>query len=200
MTDSKKYTFKKILFDSGMIMFSVLLALFIDEWKTNYNEEVETKKMLENIKLEITKNQKFVKNAISYQDSILQRTAKIVEQDSIEEKLYSATYGFMIRDIAPNGISQGRIYDIAWTVAKANQITNRISLERAQVLHNVYDQQIIVRAALDDIIQVLTDRESLRKERLRETVILYMSTTGEFAGRLRYLDNLYSEALKELEN
>ena len=181
-------------------MFSVLLALFIDEWKTNYNEEVETKKMLENIKLEITKNQKFVKNAISYQDSILQRTAKIVEQDSIEEKLYSATYGFMIRDIAPNGISQGRIYDIAWTVAKANQITNRISLERAQVLHNVYDQQIIVRAALDDIIQVLTDRESLRKERLRETVILYMSTTGEFAGRLRYLDNLYSEALKELEN
>ncbi len=199
MTQIKKYTLRKVLIDSILIIFSVLLALFIDEWRTAYNEDAETKKMLENIELEIIENQKFVKRAIAYQESVLQKGTRIVEQDSIYEKMYSEDYGFSIREIAPNGISQGKIYDIAWSVAKDNQITNRISLEKAQILYRVYEQHKTVREAIQDIIEVLTDRESLRKEHLRETVILYMSTTAEFAGRLKYLDNLYTTALEELQ-
>ena len=45
MTQTKTFFTRKILIDSVLIIFSVLLALFIDEWRTAYNEEAETKKM-----------------------------------------------------------------------------------------------------------------------------------------------------------
>mmetsp|Transcript_11285 Transcript_11285/g.17115 ORF Transcript_11285/g.17115 Transcript_11285/m.17115 type:complete len:203 (+) Transcript_11285:1440-2048(+) len=199
MTQIKKFTLRKVLIDSILIIFSVLLALFIDEWRTAYNEDAETKKMLENIEVEIIENQKFVKSAIAYQESILNKVKSIVEKDSIEQKMYSKTYGFSIREIAPNGIFQGKIYDIAWSVAKDNQITNRISLEKAQILYRVYEQHKIVRDAIGNIIEVLTDRKSLKKENVRGTTILYLLTTQEYAGRLKYLDNLYTVALKELQ-
>ena len=197
---AKKFFSKKLLFDSAMIIFSVLLALLIDEWRSSYNQDVLTEKLLQSIKKEIIDNQKFVKETITYQEEVLAEIRKAYTNDSLEKTFFSTQYGFVIGKVAPNGVHQGDMYDIAWTVAKESKITNRISLEKSKALFLAYEQHNSVEDAIATILYVVNSRESLKKENLKESVTLYLTGTMELIGRLNYLDYLYVKALKALEN
>ncbi|MGB1204175.1 MAG: hypothetical protein ACPG5B_00945 [Chitinophagales bacterium] len=184
----------KIFAESGMIVFSVLFALFINEWRSNYNERVQTEKIITNIEEEIIENQKFLQELIPYHEKVREQMIHAFIQDSLEETFFP-NIRFDILGIAPNGIIQRKFNNIIWTVAKEDKITNRISLEESRVLYATYEQQQTVSKTANRIISLLSSREIQRKKLLQESVVVLGIELHELIGQEQNLSDKYTRAL-----
>jgi len=194
----KKSKLLKLLAESGLIVFSVLLALIISEWRSNYNEKVQTEKTLINIKEEIAENQKFLETLIPYHEKISKSLGLIIKNDSLESKLFKDD-GLAIWEFAPSGIMQGTFNDIVWTVAKTDQISNRVSLDKSRVLYEVYEQQQIVNFTIRKILDLFYSREIHRKNLLHENVTLINLLFNELTSQEKDLNYRYENAIQFLD-
>ena len=195
---NKRFNWKKILLEAGMIVLSILLALFINEWRSNYNDRLETNKMLSNIIEEMDSNQVFIDNLISYHTVVLEKIQQAALSDSLESTFLKNEY-FEISEVAPKGIKQGDLHSIAWIVAKEEKISNRITFKESQMLFSVYDQQFRVLKTIDRIIGILSSREIHRKELLEESIIVLAIELNELIGQEKDLSYRYAKTLKELK-
>ncbi|SHJ62438.1 hypothetical protein SAMN04488007_0914 [Maribacter aquivivus] len=198
MTGEKKESkFIKLITESALIIFSVLLALIISEWKNNYNEKVQTEKMMANLKQEIIDNQNFISSLLPYHEKVHEKLNNIIKTDSLEEKLF-VDDSYFLWEVAPNGIIQGTLNDIVWSIAKTDKITNRISLKKSRILYEVYEQQAIIDFTISKIIDLITSREINSKVLLKENTILLNSLFREVSTQEKQLDYYYKNAIEIL--
>lgn len=181
-----------------MIIFSVLFALFINEWRSNVNENYRTETILNNLQLEIKTNHTVLKELLTYHDSVQKNIGRGFEQDSIEQVFFPEGK-FSIYKIAPNGVIQDYINDIAWEVSKQENISARIDFDLSKSLFIVYEQQTAFKEAIYNISDLLADRSTHRKENLEETALLFHRGFRELVGREMRLIQVYEIALKALE-
>ncbi len=189
----------KILSESVMIIFSVLIALFINEWRNNYNQQLKTYQIIKNIEEELSVNQVLIAEQIIYHQKVKDKIEDVYRQNVIDQIFFPHSR-FRIDEVAPNGLIQERLSDIAWTVAKADKITNRIQFPESQILFAVYDQQETVNETIERIIDFLTSREIQRKELLNESVLILESYIKELVAQEKNLDSKYLKALNMLED
>ncbi|MEM9991878.1 MAG: hypothetical protein AAF738_08945, partial [Bacteroidota bacterium] len=123
MNQARISVWTKILLESILIVFSVLIALFLNEWKSQEKEAVRTELMLQHIESEIRSNQEIIQKVITYHKAVLASAKGVCRQDSLETIFFDEE-GFHIYELAPNGIFQDWLNDTAWSVAKQDKITN----------------------------------------------------------------------------
>ena len=116
MAKREKFSWRKVVLEAFMIVLSVLLALFINEWKSNKNEERNTKLMMEHISAELVNNQKLVEELIPYHVSVLKKIQTAAFQDSLTYLFLRNGY-FELSAIAPKGVIQGEFQNIAWSTS-----------------------------------------------------------------------------------
>ncbi|WP_420552614.1 hypothetical protein [Tenacibaculum aiptasiae] len=192
---SKRKSFwYSIILESAMIIFSVFIALFINEWKNEKNEAKRTELIVQNIESEIQNNRKIIQNIIGYHEKIMNNISQPDNKQILEQKFFKNAY-FSIGEIAPKGIIQEHFQDIAWAVAKEDKITNRISLEESQVLFAVYEQQNLIKGTIKDIINLLTSHEVHKVELVSENVIVFKILMNELIGQEKILETNYKNAL-----
>ena len=92
-----------------MIVFSILLALILNEVRNTWMEKRQTKQILHNVKKEITGNQKIMEKLVTYHTSVVQTVEKALENDSSQAQL-SDNKGFNFFMLAPEGIIQDKIH------------------------------------------------------------------------------------------
>ena len=192
-----KLNYWKILSESGVIILSVLFALFINEWRNTYNENKQTQIILENIQQEMQENNELTSSLLAYHSLVLQRMQNALAQDSLEH-LFFQTNTFDLSIAAPNGIIQKNYKNIAWEVAKEEKISSRISFEESAKLFEVYAQQQIVLETIYRLVDVLQDRLIHRKSLLHENVLLIISELHMLVGQEKYLLQKMETALNEL--
>ncbi|WP_018126617.1 hypothetical protein [Balneola vulgaris] len=193
----EKIAWKNVIVDSLLIVLSVLFALFINEWNTERNQRNETTKMMENIQTEITQNQVLLDSLIPYHESVLLNIQQAAMADSIESTFFSSGY-FEINAVAPKGIIQGNLQRIAWTIAQEENITNRISYQKSQILFSTYEQQQRVLRTIERIIDILSSREIHRKELLDESLIVLAIEWNEMIAQEHELNRIYTHTLERL--
>ena len=195
----EKLSWKKIALEALMIVLSVLLALFINEWKRNKNELRNTNIMMDNIKAEIKNNKNLVEDLIPYHKSVLEKTQAAALKDSLSSTFLRNGY-FEISSVAPKGVKQGEFQNIAWSIAKEERISNRISFDESQVIFSAYEQQSRVLRTIDRIIDILGSREIHREELIEESVIILALEWNEMIAQEEELMYRYSEAMKKLKS
>jgi len=195
----KNKNFKKAFYEFTLIVFSVLFALFINEMRNNFIEKKNTQTLIENIKLEIKTNKEFASDLSAYHKNCLKRIRNAYNQDSLESVFFEAEV-FEIGTVAPSGIIQGDFKHIAWDVAVQEKISSRIDFETSKILFEVYNQQQTVNATIDNILNIISTREALRKNLLLETFTLFGMEMQLLHGQEEYLLNKYNEALEALNN
>jgi len=188
----------KILSESLVIILSVLFALFINEWRNNYNENKRTQVILENIRQEMLENQALTKNLYAYHSLVKSNILNTLDGDSLETVFFPGPT-FELSSVAPRGIIQKDYKDIAWEVAKAEKISSRISFEDSSKLFEVYAQQQTVRETITRIIMLISDRQIHRKALLRESIILLNSELNELVGQEEYFLAKFEKALESLQ-
>lgn len=182
-----------------MIVLSVLLALFINEWKSNRNDLRNTNIMMTNISAEIKSNQILVEELLPYHKSVLENIQAAALNDSLFATFLRNGY-FELNSIAPRGVKQGDFQNIAWLIAKEERISNRITFEESQLLFSVYEQQIKVLKTIDRIIEFLSSREVHREKLLEESVIVLALEWNEMIAQEEELLFRYTQALKKLNS
>ncbi|XOV66622.1 MAG: hypothetical protein ACFHU9_13430 [Fluviicola sp.] len=192
-----KLSWKKIVLEALMIVLSVLLALFINEWNNNRKEAEVTEVMMKNITIELESNQELVAQLIPYHKAVFERIQAAVAGDSLASVFLGNGY-FDLSAVAPKGIKQGEFQNIAWTIAKEDRISNRIPYDKSQALFFAYEQQARVENTIHRIIDILGSREIHREELLEESIITLALEWNEMMSQEEELYHRYSAALKEL--
>ena len=189
----------KIILESVMIIFSVLFALFINEWRSVVKENNRTEIILENIEAELLENQAIAKEFLEYHKTVRAKISEVYDKDSLEVYFYpEANFEFL--KVAPYGVIQKEFKDIGWEVGKQERLATRIEFEKSVALFEAYTQQLIVYETINRIINLLSSREIQRKELLEESVILLGTEFQELIGQEGVLLRLYKKALATLED
>lgn len=195
----EKFNWKKVVVEALMIVLSVLLALFINEWKSNENERRDTSIMLENITAEVEHNKNLIENLLPYHKSVLENIQAAAYKDSLSHTFLRNGY-FEMSSVAPNGIKQGEFQNIAWSIAKEDKISNRISFDESQLLFAAYEQQLRVLGTINRIIDILVSREIHREELIEESVIILALEWNEMIAQEEELLYRYAQTLKKLQS
>ena len=188
---------KRLIADAFIIILSVLLALFLNEWRSNIKENKKTKKALEYVKLEIKDNYEIAKKVKIYHQKVLQNIREIQEFEKPQDSLFSQGK-FLYNILAPNGVIQDDFSDIAWDVAKQENISASIEFLESKLLFAIYEQQATVNETIDRIVIFLGNRLIHRKELLLESLVVLEDEFNELVGQEKNLIQLYEIANKEL--
>jgi hypothetical protein len=74
--------------------------------------------------------------------------------------------------IASEGVMRHDLNDVAWQIAKQNNIFSKIDIATYGLLNDIYNNQARITNSEDKIAQILLSYESRRPENLRTTLIL----------------------------
>lgn len=189
---------QKLLRESILIVFSVLLALFINEIIAKNKDKRNTKVLLENLKTELETNLATADFVRDYHDRVRDSLIVIIDQGLEKERLYN-DHGLYIYDVADRGIIQESVTEIAWQVSKQQGLSSKINFETSSLLYDVYEQQRLVMTTLDNIIMLMNDRVSQDQTQAKTTVFLLTSFFKEAVGQEKVLIKKYKKTLALLE-
>ena len=195
-----KQNLAKLLFESGMIVFSVFLALFINEYRKDIQTEHYKNKALAKIKVELTQNLRTLEGYQAHHAQVLQKleslggddlTGRLQEKNNVVELIMSETMS--------DGLIQEILDDTAWQAFRSSSAYAEVEFERVMRLSKVYTTQARgVEASLQTVIDILYARESLQPENSIVTLQLLTNAMRELLAQEIYLIALYHKTLSEI--
>ncbi|MCW8810489.1 MAG: hypothetical protein OQJ93_06450 [Ignavibacteriaceae bacterium] len=189
----KKLPLTNILVEIFSVVLAVLLALGMNEWRTNKNNEDLSLAAFDKIVKEVKSN----KNKL---DTLLVNHKEIlVEIDSVISKLTRKS----------NEISFGQIVfeapsATAWEAAKLTTAVNYMEYDRVEKITSVYSTQKVYNDVSDRVFQELVffvpdkDREKMKNQFYKQKVYLYNLISIEeqlIDEYVKFLDDVKSQGL-----
>ncbi|KAA3656728.1 MAG: hypothetical protein DWQ10_14800 [Calditrichaeota bacterium] len=181
-----------------MIVFSVLLALGLNEYRSNYKDKLQKTQALKKIENELQTNLEIVEELEPYHNEVLQNIRDAIKSNTNLERFFTGNRNDLAR-LMPRGILWRLIDDTAWDALKTSKIFSDIELDTMVELSKIYKlQNIGVSMTINSISDIIKTRELLRKENARETLILLRNGFAELVSQEKFLINHYREILKKL--
>ena len=188
----------KYLIEALLIVFSVLLALLLNEYRENLKQKKVIRKNLQSIEEEMRSNLSVINDWIPYHQQVLINIERAIESDSIQNLLITDR-GFDIFQIAPKGIFQNNMSQTAWNVGQGNGIISSLDYETVYLLSKTYDlQENSVKRSIEEILRELFSKEAIQSSNVKETLIL-LYTKFKILGELEVsLKGSIETSLKQL--
>jgi len=195
-----KRDLKEYFGESILIVFSVLLALFVTESINKLHERQKTKVLLKSIVNELISNKKAIQEMQVYNLQVLSRIDSALKDKNFQRKIVSNDE-FHITMIAPNGVLYRFLDNVAWTVAKNNDIMAKLDIESLSVLTYIYEDQDRIKKMEDEVGRVFIDRSSRNSRQVRATLILIRDNYHAWAvDRIPGLLSQIDKVLKKIES
>ena len=195
-----KRDLKEYFGESILIVFSVLLALFVTESINKLHERQKTKILLKSIVNELISNKKAIQEMQVYNLQVLSRIDSALKDKNFQRKIVSNDE-FHITMIAPNGVLYRFLDNVAWTVAKNNDIMAKLDIESLSVLTYIYEDQDRIKKMEDEVGRVFIDRSSRNSRQVRATLILIRDNYHAWAvDRIPGLLSQIDKVLKKIES
>ena len=193
----KKNTIK-IVFESSLIIFSVLLALFLNEYREELARNQEKERALKMVSTELKSNLKTLQEWLPYHKEVLKNL----------EKSFDDNHGLSLNDqhtlitsSIPNGIVQTMLDNSSWETIKQSNISSTIDLGIIFSLSKLYKVQSLgIESTLQRTLMILSSRESIREGNLRETIFLLKIHFNELIGQEVYMIDVYKQLIEEIES
>src|SRR4051812_15546477 len=147
---------KEYLGESLLIIFSVILALGLTEVINNINEEKRTKEVLHQLKEELITNKKAEEEQYVYHRQVLKNIDSALRHPAFAKKFINDSGEIdLTNTIAPHGVLRHDLNDVAWQVAKENNIFSKIDLSTYSLLTDIYNNQQRITNSEQEIGHVL---------------------------------------------
>jgi hypothetical protein len=187
--------------ESLLIIFSVILALILTEVFNKLHEEQHTKEVLFQLREELIANKKAEEVQYTYHLQVLGNINLALHDSVLAQKfINNGVIDSNLSPIAPQGVLIRDLNDVAWQVAKQNNIFSKIDLSTYSLLTDIYDNQQRITKSEDEIAKVLISWESRKPENLRTTLILIRDNYHAWAvDRAPRLLKLYQQAIDKLK-
>lgn len=190
----------KLVFESGLIIFSVMLALFLDEYRSNLKEQAATQKALTNIEMEMTTNLEVLKRWQKYHEQVYVNIDGALKSEEMDSSKFIRDGMLHYYSVMPNGVVQELIDDSAWQAFRSTQRFSNLEFETILSLSKVYKlQQSGVQNTLEQILMNFSDSDFFEQSKLKQNLIVLKRAFGEIASQEEYLIFEYQKALKHLK-
>jgi len=114
---------KEYLGECLLIVFSVALAIGITEYLTSLHEEKQASEILYQLKEELINNKKNAKEQYDYHLQVLKNIDSALHHPEFAKKFINDSGEIdLTHTIAPEGVLRHDLSDVAWQVAKQNNI------------------------------------------------------------------------------
>jgi hypothetical protein len=190
--------FRHFLAEAMLIVLSVLLALFLNEYRSHIKDDKARAKAEENIAQELEKNKEILVEYLPYHQNLLKSLGETIPSDSAVNALITPM-GLDLLELAPRGIMQEFPNSAAWETIRSNSLMSDVNYSLLYALTDTYNQQERTIQVLDGLIDVALSREALDPEQARPTLILLLYQMRELVGRESLLLQKYNESLAMLE-
>jgi hypothetical protein len=194
-----KQNILKLIFESILIIFSVLLALFLNEYRGQLKENQQKELVIKIVKIELKSNLEILNEWRPYHEKVLNNLNEALNSNSTNSTLFTEK-GVFTWSLMPNGVVQRVIDNGSWQTLKSSSISSIIEFNTMFTLSQLYKQQAQgVESTLNRILKIISARESLEQKNQRSTIILLRNTFNEMVSQEIFLIKKYEQALIEIE-
>ncbi len=194
-----KQNILKLIFESILIIFSVLLALFLNEYRGQLKENQQKELAIKIVKIELKSNLEILNEWRPYHEKVLNNLNEALNSNSTNSTLFTEN-GVFTWSLMPNGVVQRVIDNGSWQTLKSSSISSTIEFNTMFTLSQLYKHQAQgVESTLNRILKIISARESLEQKNQRSTIILLRNTFNEMVSQEIFLIKKYEQALIEIE-
>lgn len=187
----------RVLVESVLIVFSILLALFFDEWRNERNLAEQRDRAIADIHAEIVLNLAAVEGVVGYHRTVRDSLGALLRrlgQDSGAE----ASAWELAQDAAPNGIQRPGVTSTAWQTAAASEALALLDIGLTNRLGSLYDIQARgIESTVQRVQDLLFDPILFDPGRSIAVLRVLQALANEMAGQELYLAERYREILAE---
>jgi hypothetical protein len=195
----KKKQITKLLTQSGLIVFSVLFALFIDRMAANIKTNAQKRTALARIQTELSENEKLIGQMITLHRQVIQSLNAAIQNpnDTLTRRI--ATDGYLDYRLLAGGESFFPRYpsSTSWEAAKSTGIISEFDYETIEACEDAYAlQETIVRNTLPKIVDDLFE---LDPSQMNQKLIKFRLKFIEISNQERTLLLRLQAAIKRTE-
>lgn len=186
-----------------LIVFSVLLALFLNQLVENYKIGNQKEMVLSSIQKEIETNLKAVKYINEKHQRFKTNIQAIRSGENDRLKRVLRESDFFDLSIITNGeaLIDQFISNTSWQTAQSIGIISEFDYDLVEQLTLVYAlQDIVINQTLKSITETLFDRSTHDMDKLDETLIQFELRFNELTGQEALLIDLLTKALNNLNS
>lgn len=200
MAKKSKINYRQLLIETFFIVFAVLLALVLNEWRTAVKEQDMVDKVLENIVNEIEANKKDLEIKYKYHLAMSQEIGRYLANDSLWGTLQYNSGVEAVIQLTPKGIYNPNMQSGAWDSAVLSGVVNSFDYEVLYTLSNLYQiQESGPNSTWKIIAGFYSEADSFNPENARQLALRFQIAFGELYNQERSLLNDYKHALKTLQ-
>jgi len=178
----------KALFESALIVLSVLLALGVDEWRDDRARQRRVAEALAGVRAELRENHKLVQEAGAYHSALADTFAALAARGIARPDPGVFRQGLL----APASVLRN-----AWESAEAAGTTNEMPYATVLQLSRVYARQAEYEAIAHALLETTYDQVARDgPDALLSRYAHYIALERDFAGRERQLAVLYDQVLR----
>jgi hypothetical protein len=185
----------KLLFESALIILSVLLGLALNGWQERRRERALAEQVVANFRREISGNVARLRHAEPMHRRLAARLDSASHVRRPDESAFTA-FAVLVKG---EGVATEPLRDAAWETAVSTGALRLLDYERASSLSEVY---LVQRSALGQTMRLLSDRFLMPQNfdpAARETMLqTHRMLMIELAGQESYLLELYARALRTM--
>jgi hypothetical protein len=190
---------REYLADALLIVFSVLLALILNEIRNNWQEKRHTRQLLANLRTELQNNKRLLEEQYRYHTGVLRNIDSALVHEPYRNLIFSDDK-IHLQVMAKEGVGLADFDQTAWEIAKANNIVSKIDMETMSLLNNIARQHSRIEKIEDEVAKVIFAPGSRKKENARETLLLMSyAYHGWAVDRTPGLLKSYELAIQKLE-
>ncbi|EMR02094.1 hypothetical protein [Cesiribacter andamanensis] len=189
----------KLAIESLLIVFSVLLALFLNNYWASKQEAERTEVVLHSIREELRANKAIVEEWQKNHQAVLENIAYYRPRTQAYDSLvhqHQFQFGLLFTEtLVPNIVRS-----TAWETAKTTGMVQHFDLELATALSDVYDlQRLGPMRTIEKLTDLVNERQTHQREHVPQTLVLFQFAMQELVGQEYILLQAYTRALQQLD-
>lgn len=189
----------KLFFESALIVFSVLLALTVNEYLAARKEDKRTRESLLSIREELRANQEIIRGWQEIHREALGKIEKYRAQPTSYDSLVQ-NHQFRLDLLFEGTLVPNVVRSNSWEIAKNSGLLQNFDIALANSLSDIYDmQKIVTSVTVDKLISIIFDRQTHLQQNIPQTMVLFEFTMQELVGQENYLIEAYDQILKKLD-
>jgi len=183
----------KLVSESFLIVFSVLLALFLNQVRETIKENRECDEALVSILTEVDSNYRVIENMYKIHSAILTRTDSILKMPSFEDSLFYNNRLNFDRTLIDGKFLQEFITDASWYSSQNTGVLKPLSLEYKVQLQKLYGCHKYIDKSLDFVNNFFFKESIYIKNSARQNMLQWRNMVKMLVNQERYLLRIYDE-------
>lgn len=177
-----------------LIVFSVLLAFWLDGYRENLRKQERTRIALANIVAEIESNQRNVEKVMAYHGQVYRALEAAAASDPGQATLFD-----VLAKAAPEGVSPPAILSTAWETAQQSGDLQGLSYRQSYALSAVYRLQADGVEATWKSVRASLNADAFAAGVAPKEVRFMAFSFGELLAQEKFLAAAYGDALLKLK-